>query len=88
MSTAPNPAGATVIAEIGRRWRRGSHRGRAKEQALSPDGHAIQAAGLTKYYGSLPVVDRVSLDVRRGEILGSLGPGKNSDSLSIDREDR
>jgi ABC-2 type transport system ATP-binding protein len=35
---------------------------------------ALQIEGLTKRYGSLLAVDRLSLDVRRGEIFGLLGP--------------
>ena len=35
---------------------------------------ALHVEGLTKRYGSLLAVDRLSLDVRRGEILGFLGP--------------
>lgn len=35
---------------------------------------AIEAEGLTKYYGSLLAVDHVSFYVERGEIFGFLGP--------------
>jgi len=35
---------------------------------------AIEAEGLTKYYGSLLAVDHVTFSVRRGEIFGFLGP--------------
>jgi ABC-2 type transport system ATP-binding protein len=35
---------------------------------------ALHVEGLTKRYGALLAVDRLSLDVRRGEILGFLGP--------------
>lgn len=34
----------------------------------------IHVENLTKYYGDLCAVDRISLDVRKGEILGILGP--------------
>jgi ABC-2 type transport system ATP-binding protein len=34
----------------------------------------IRLENLTKYYGDLCAVDRISLDVRKGEILGILGP--------------
>jgi ABC-2 type transport system ATP-binding protein len=34
----------------------------------------IHVEDLTKYYGDLCAVDHISLDIRRGEILGLLGP--------------
>jgi len=34
----------------------------------------LHVASLTKRYGDLVAVDRLSLDVRRGEVLGFLGP--------------
>ena len=34
----------------------------------------IRIAGLTKHYGSIRALDRVSFEVRRGEILGLIGP--------------
>jgi ABC-2 type transport system ATP-binding protein len=34
----------------------------------------VVAAGLTKRYGTRTVVDRLSLEVRRGEVFGVLGP--------------
>ena len=36
--------------------------------------YAIQVRDLTKYYGELLAVDRISFEVRRGEIFGFLGP--------------
>ena len=35
---------------------------------------ALHVEGLTKRYGDLVAVDGLSLEVRRGEILGFLGP--------------
>jgi ABC-2 type transport system ATP-binding protein len=35
---------------------------------------AIKATDLTKYFGQLLAVDRVSFDVRQGEVFGFLGP--------------
>ena len=35
---------------------------------------AIEALGLTKYYGDLLAVDHINFEVRRGEIFGFLGP--------------
>ncbi|NYJ05591.1 ABC transporter ATP-binding protein [Petropleomorpha daqingensis] len=37
-------------------------------------GPAVVMAGLTKRYGKRTVVDRLSLEVRRGEVFGVLGP--------------
>jgi ABC-2 type transport system ATP-binding protein len=34
----------------------------------------IEAAGLTKYYGTVKAIDSVSFTMRRGEVLGFLGP--------------
>jgi len=34
----------------------------------------IRVAGLTKHYGSIRALDRVSFEVRQGEVLGLIGP--------------
>ena len=34
----------------------------------------IRIAGLTKHYGSIRALDRVSFEVRQGEVLGLIGP--------------
>jgi hypothetical protein len=34
----------------------------------------IRVEGLTKYYGDLCAVDHIDFDLRKGEILGLLGP--------------
>ena len=34
----------------------------------------IEVKGLTKYYGNFPAIENVSFEVRKGEILGFLGP--------------
>jgi ABC-type multidrug transport system ATPase subunit len=36
--------------------------------------HVIRTSGLTKNYGNILAVDRLDLDVRRGEVFGFLGP--------------
>jgi len=36
--------------------------------------NAIEATGLTKYYGDFPAVDHISFEVKKGEIFGFLGP--------------
>jgi ABC-type multidrug transport system ATPase subunit len=38
------------------------------------DGICLRVAGLTKHYGSLRALDAVSFEVRRGEVLGVIGP--------------
>ena len=38
------------------------------------DDIVVEAKGLTKYYGSFPAIEDVSFTVRRGEVLGFLGP--------------
>jgi ABC-2 type transport system ATP-binding protein len=43
----------------------------------------IGIKGLTKFYGDLAAVDDLTLDIRRGEILGFLGPNGAGKSTSI-----
>ena len=45
--------------------------------------HVISIQGLTKRFGGKAVVDRVSLDVRRGEIVGFLGPNGSGKTTTI-----
>ena len=35
---------------------------------------AIKVSGISKSYGSVKALDNISLDVRRGEIFGLIGP--------------
>jgi ABC-type uncharacterized transport system ATPase subunit len=45
--------------------------------------NAIDANGLTKYYGDFLAVDHISFEVKKGEIFGFLGPngaGKDNDN--------
>jgi ABC-2 type transport system ATP-binding protein len=41
---------------------------------------AIEARGLTRRFGALTAVDRVDVDIRRGEIFGCLGPNGSGKS--------
>ena len=45
--------------------------------------NAIEARGLTRRYGSVLAVDRVSFAVRRGEIFGFLGPNGAGKSTTV-----
>ena len=71
----------------------------AKERVLPPNGHAIEAVGLTKHFGDLVAVDRVSFGARKGEICPKNGVatinlphcrdlGKNNVPLPDGTEDR
>jgi len=44
---------------------------------------AIQVADLTKHFGRFVAVDRVSFQVRRGEVFGFLGPNGSGKSTTI-----
>lgn len=43
----------------------------------------IELEGLTKYYGSVKAVDRLDLQIRRGEIFGLLGPNGAGKTTTI-----
>jgi ABC-2 type transport system ATP-binding protein len=47
---------------------------RADAPAPSRDAPAISAVALTKRYGSATALDQLTLDIRRGEVFGLLGP--------------
>ncbi len=49
---------------------------------MTPDP-AVQVADLSKRFGKFVAVDRVSFDVRRGEIFGFLGPNGSGKSTTI-----
>jgi ABC-2 type transport system ATP-binding protein len=42
--------------------------------ARATDAPAISAVGVTKRYGSVTALDRLTLDIRAGEVFGLLGP--------------
>src|ERR1700682_3813204 len=41
---------------------------------MEPESPAIQTKELTKRFGAFTAVDKVSFEVRRGEVFGLLGP--------------
>ena len=43
----------------------------------------LQARGLTKRYGGLLALDRVSFDLNPGEIVGYLGPNGSGKSTTV-----
>jgi ABC-2 type transport system ATP-binding protein len=51
-----------------------------REKGMS---HVIDVAGLTKRYGERTVVDRLTMQVERGEIYGFLGPNGSGKTTSI-----
>jgi len=50
---------------------------------MAADGFAIDVQGLTKRYGERTVVDHLSMQVKRGEIYGFLGPNGSGKTTSI-----
>jgi ABC-type multidrug transport system ATPase subunit len=54
------------------------------DQANAPDHDVVvQAFALTRKFGSLTAVDRVSLTINRGEIFGMIGPNGAGKSTLI-----
>ncbi len=50
---------------------------------MGDSGYAIDVQGLTKRYGERTVVDHLSMQVKRGEIYGFLGPNGSGKTTSI-----
>src|SRR5260370_27251305 len=46
----------------------------AAPPARATDAPAISAVAVSKRYGSVTALDRLTLDIRRGEVFGLLGP--------------
>jgi ABC-2 type transport system ATP-binding protein len=55
----------------------------SRASAQAGEGLAIDVQGLTKRYGDRTVVDHLSMQVRRGEIFGFLGPNGSGKTTSI-----
>jgi len=51
--------------------------------ALPSEREAIEAEGLTRYYGERPAVDHVTFSVGRSEIFGFLGPNGAGKSTTV-----
>jgi len=50
---------------------------------MTQDGLAIDVQGMTKRFGDRTVVDRIALQVRKGEICGFLGPNGSGKTTFI-----
>jgi ABC-2 type transport system ATP-binding protein len=48
-----------------------------------PSENAIELRGLTKVFGKITAVDRIDLDIKRGEIFGLLGPNGAGKTTTI-----
>ena len=55
-------------------WRQCQAMEPARKEALDGDRPALSAKSLVKRFGGVAAVDGVSIDVRRGEIVGLIGP--------------
>ena len=55
----------------------------AESETPSADVPALRVAQLEKHYGALKAVDRVSFEVRHGEIVGLLGPNGAGKTTTI-----
>lgn len=51
--------------------------------SLSDDAVVVDVSGLTKHFGDKTAVDKLSLQLRRGEIFGFLGPNGSGKTTSI-----
>ena len=50
---------------------------------MREQGFAVTLQNLSKYFGDFVAVNRVSLDVKKGEIFGFLGPNGAGKSTTI-----
>src|SRR5438874_1647911 len=61
---------------------RGPHGADADIVAIWPE-RMLSVSGLTKRYGGVAAVDRLSFDVRRGEVVSLLGPNGAGKSTTL-----
>jgi ABC-2 type transport system ATP-binding protein len=54
-----------------------------EDRSMNPDGFAVTLRDLSRHFGDFIAVDRVSLDVKKGEIFGFLGPNGAGKSTTI-----
>ena len=53
------------------------------EAPLAPDGAVIVAESLSKRYGSASAVDKISFNIKKGEVFGLLGPNGAGKTTTI-----
>src|SRR5439155_1339753 len=66
-----------------RRGRASLRRGAQTRRSVLSSDVMIEANGLTKRYGALRALDKVSFEVNRGEVVGFLGPNGAGKSTTM-----
>lgn len=61
----------------------GRNRGRRRKNSPGVMEAIVRTEGLTRKFGELTAVDRLSLEIRRGEIFGLLGPNGAGKTTSV-----
>ncbi len=55
----------------------------AKAENHEPNDHSINVQGISKFFGSLVAVNKLSFTVRKGEIVGFLGPNGSGKTTTM-----